>query len=492
MLTLTIILPSIGALGLITYQGSNKDTVLRIKRFALTITIITFIISIILWLEFDSSTSDYQFTATYIKGIVSFTNFSIGIDGISLYFVILTTFLLPICILSNWNNIDSITIKYYLISFLILETLLIAVFSVLDLILFYIFFESVLIPLFLIVGVWGSGNNTIRIRAAFLLFLYTLFGSLFMLIAFIVIYYNIGSSDFQVISLHNISLESQKYLWIAIFISIAIKTPLIPGHIWLPRAHAEAPLAGSIILAGIILKLALYGYIRIILQFIPDASHYYAPLIQTFAIITLIYASLATLRQTDFKALVAYSSVAHAATIVLGVFSNTVQGIEGAIFLGIAHAFVSPALFILVGGVLYDRYHSRIIKYYRGITTYIPLFSVFFFVFSISNAAVPLSANWLGEFLCLTGIFQKSPIICIIAASGIVLSAAYSIWLYNRIAFGSFSPYISYTTDINNREFILLLPLLIITVVLGVFPNIILNNLHVSVSNLIYFTLLLY
>jgi NADH-ubiquinone oxidoreductase chain 4 len=276
-------------------------------------------------------------------------------------------------------------------SFLLLETLLIAVFVVLDLLLFYIFFESVLIPLFLIVGIWG-GSPT-RVRAAYLLFLYTLFGSLFMLLAFLIIYHNVGSTDFNVVSLSDIDPDSQKIIWLAIFLSMAIKTPLMPFNTWLTYAHSEAPVAGSIILAGVILKLSAYGYMRILIQFLPDATDYYSPLVQVMAIVSIIYGSLVTLRQTDFKKLVAYSSVAHMGVVVLGLFSNTVQGIEGAIMLSIAHGFVSPALFFLVGGVLYDRYHTRTIKYYRGITAYMPLFSLLFFLFTIFNAAVPLSAN---------------------------------------------------------------------------------------------------
>jgi NADH-ubiquinone oxidoreductase chain 4 len=416
---------------------------------------------------------------------VTFCHLHIGIDGISLYFVLLTTFITPICILSNWDNIKH-SLKYFLISFLLLETLLVAVFVVLDILLFYIFFESVLIPLFLIVGIWG-GSPT-RVRAAYLLFLYTLFGSLFILLAFLVIYYNVGSTDFNVVSLSEINPDSQKLLWLAIFMSMAIKTPLIPFNTWLTYAHSEAPVGGSIVLAGVILKLATYGYMRILLQFLPDASCYFGPIVQTIAVISIIYASLVTLRQTDFKKLVAYSSVAHMGVVVLGLFSNTVQGIEGAILLSIAHGFVSPALFFLVGGVLYDRYHTRTIRYYRGLTAYIPLFSVFFFLFTIFNAAVPLSANWAGEFMTLTGIFQQNPIVGLLASSGIVLSAGYSIWLYNRISFGAWSKYVRYTVDLNRREFIILLPLFIGTVLLGVFPNIVLDTIHVSVSTLLYAT----
>ncbi|CBQ72563.1 NADH:ubiquinone oxidoreductase chain 4 (mitochondrion) [Sporisorium reilianum SRZ2] len=481
MLTLLLIIPMIGALMLAPMQGNTLQSESQMKRVALGTSLINFVLSILLWSEFDSSTSEYQFTQEFNQ--VNFCHLHIGVDGISLYFVLLTTFITPICILSNWDNIKQ-QLKYFLMCFLVLETLLIAVFVVLDILLFYVFFESVLIPLFLIVGIWG-GSAT-RVRAAFLLFLYTLFGSLFMLLAFLVIYYNVGSTDFQVVSLSEINLESQKLLWLAVFISMAIKTPLLPFHVWLPRAHAEAPLAGSVILAGLILKLATYGYMRILIQFLPDATSYFSPLVQTIAVITLIYASLATLRQTDFKALVAYSSIGHMAVVVLGLFSNTIQGIDGALLLSIAHGVVSPALFILVGGVLYDRYHTRTIRYYRGMTAYMPLFSIMFFVFTIFNAAVPLSANWAGEFLCLAGAFQRNPVFAVLGSTGIVLSAAYSIWLYNRIAFGGWSKYLNYTTDLTRREFMLLLPLLFVAVVFGIFPNIILDSVHASTSGLLY------
>nr|YP_001492845.1 NADH dehydrogenase subunit 4 [Tilletia indica]YP_001876495.1 ND4 [Tilletia walkeri]ABI95833.1 NADH dehydrogenase subunit 4 [Tilletia indica]ABP03941.1 ND4 [Tilletia walkeri]APT42137.1 NADH dehydrogenase subunit 4 [Tilletia indica] len=451
------------------------------KNIALLTSLINFIVSIILWGEFDSSTREYQFVSSVRE--ISFCYLRFGIDGISLYFVLLTTFIIPICILSNWDNIQH-NMKFFLINFLLLETLLIAVFTVCDLLLFYIFFESVLIPLFLIVGIWG-GSST-RIRAAFLLFLYTLFGSLFMLLSFLYIYYNIGTTDFQIVSLSEINPMVQKILWIGIFISMAIKTPIWPLHLWLFRAHAEAPVGGSVILAGLILKLRLYGYLRILIPMFPDATSYFSPLVQTMALISIIYASLSTVRQTDFKALVAYSSVAHMGVVVLGVFSNTIQGIEGSILLGIAHGLVSPALFILVGGVLYDRYHTRVIMYYRGLTTYMPIFSIMFFLFTIRNTGIPLSANWVGEMMSLMGAFQKNNIIASICSIGIVLSARYSIWLYNRVRFGSWSKYLGYTKDLNRREFMLLLPLLITTFLFGIFPNRILNDIHVSVSHLIY------
>lgn len=481
MLTALLIIPLLGSFALLPIAEGTVAGDSRMKRIALFTALVNFVLSIVLWGEFDSSATQYQFVQEFNN--LSFCHFHIGIDGISLYFVLLTTFITPICILSNWSNIKA-GIKYFLIAFLLLETLLIAVFVVLDLMLFYIFFESVLIPLFLIVGIWGGSEN--RIRAAFLLFLYTLAGSLFMLLAIMVIYYNIGSTDFLMISLADISLDSQKILWLAFFLSFAVKTPLAPFHMWLPRAHAEAPLAGSVLLAGLILKLATYGYLRILINFMPDATSYFSPLVQTIAVVTLIYSSLATVRQVDFKALVAYSSIGHMAVVVLGLFSNTIIGIEGAIALSVAHGVISPAMFILVGGVLYDRFHTRIIRYYRGVTVYMPVFSALFFITTAFNMAVPLSLNWIGEFMSLAGVFQRSPLVGLLGASSIILSAAYSIYLYNRIAFGAYSKYLSYTTDISRREFMLLVPLLLTAVVFGIIPNVILGDLHVAVSQLLY------
>jgi NADH-ubiquinone oxidoreductase chain 4 len=481
MLTALLIIPLIGSFALLPIAEGTVAGESRMKRIALATAMVNFIVSIVLWGEFDSSASQYQFVQEFNN--LSFCHFHIGVDGISLYFILLTTFITPICILSNWDSIK-LGVKYFLIAFLVLETLLIAVFVVLDLMLFYIFFESVLIPLFLIVGIWG-GSDT-RIRAAFLLFLYTLAGSLFMLLAIMVIYYNVGSTDFTMISLSDISLDSQKLLWLAFFLSFAVKTPLVPFHMWLPRAHAEAPLAGSILLAGLILKLATYGYLRVLINFMPDATSYFSPLVQTIAVVTLIYSSLATVRQVDFKALVAYSSIGHMAVVVLGLFSNTIIGIEGAIALSIAHGVISPAMFILVGGVLYDRFHTRVIRYYRGVTVYMPVFSALFFVTTAFNMAVPLSLNWIGEFMSLAGTFQRSPIVGLLGASSIILSAAYSIYLYNRISYGAYSRYLSYTTDISRREFMLMLPLLLVAVIFGIMPNIILADLHVAVSGLLY------
>ena len=452
MLSLLLLIPIIGSLLLLTIPEDSIENKIRMKRITLITMLINFLISIYIWLEFDSSTSQYQFVYEFIE--LSYCHLNIGIDGISLFFVLLTTFISPIAVLSNYNNINK-NLKYFLISFLLLETLQIGVFVVLDLLLFYIFFESVLPILFIIIIVYGSGEA--RIRSALLFFLYTLAGSLFMLLAILQIYSYVGSTDFQIISLSEINLNNQKILWLGFFIAFAVKTPLWPLTGWLYRAHADSPLAGSILLAATILKFATYGYLRVLINFLPDATNYFSPLIQTIAIITLIYASLATIVQQDTKALIAYSSVAHMSVVILGLFSNTIQGIEGAILLALAHGFVSPALFICVGGIIYDRTGTRIIHYVRGLVTYMPVFTILFFIFTLSNTGIPLTLNFLGEQLSLIGIWERSPIIAALGATGIILSAIYSIYLYNRISYGTYSPHLKPIKDISRREFILLI-----------------------------------
>lgn len=481
MINLLLLVPILGSLILIPMQENSIKSQSVMKNIALITSLINFLISIFIWLEFDSSTTQYQFVYEFNQ--LSFCQFNVGIDGISIYFVLLTTFITPIAILSNYTSITK-NLKYFLIFFLMLETLQIFAFVSLDLLLFYIFFESVLPIIFIIIVLFGHGEN--RFRSAFLLFLYTLAGSLPMLLCILFIYSNLGSTDFQLISLSEISFESQKILWLGFFVAFAVKTPLYPFTIWLPKAHADSPLAGSIILAATILKLATYGYLRVLINFLPDASNYFGPLVQTIAVIAIIYASFSTIIQQDTKRLIAYSSIAHMGVVVLGLFSNTIQGIEGGILLALAHGFVSSALFICVGGVIYDRTGTRIINYIRGLVTNMPVFTILFFIFTLCNTGIPLSLNFLGEVMSLIGIFQRNPIIAVLGASGIVLSACYSIFLYNRISYGSYSPYLPIYKDINRREFFLLITLLIPTIVLGIFPNIILDTLHISITSLLY------
>ena len=480
MLTLLILIPLIGSL-IILPMSDTLESHSQMKKIALTTSLINFFISLFIWYQFDSSTSQFQFVSEFNQ--LNFCHLNFGIDGISLYFVLLTTFVTPIALLSNYTNITK-SLKFFLISFLVLETLQICAFVSLDLLLFYIFFESVLPILFIVIVIFGHGND--RFRSAFLFFLYTLAGSLPMLLCILLIYSYIGSTDFQLISLYEISLDSQKILWLGFFLAFAVKTPLYPFIIWLPKAHSDSPLAGSILLAATILKLATYGYLRVLINFLPDATNYFSPLIQTVAIISLIYASFSTIIQQDTKRLIAYSSVAHMAVVVLGLFSNNLQGIEGAILLAIGHGFTSPALFICVGGIIYDRTGTRIINYIRGLATYMPVFTILFFIFTLCNTGIPLSINFLGEQLSLLGIWQQNPIIAVLGASGILLSACYSIFLYNRISYGNISPYLPPLKDINRREYFLLISLLIPIVIFGILPNILLDSLHMSVTSLIY------
>lgn len=483
MLTLLLITPLIGSLFILSIQENTLNSNSKMRTIAITTSLVNLLISIFLWLNFDSNTTQFQFVSEF--DYLTFGHLNFGVDGISLYFVLLTTFITPIAIISNAYNINS-NLKFFLIAFLILETLQLALFLVLDLLLFYIFFESVLPILFIIIIVYGSGE--FRFRSANLFFLYTLFGSLFMLLAVLQIFNLAGTTDFQLLSLVDINADAQKILWLAFFLAFAIKTPLWPFTGWLYRAHADSPLAGSILLAATILKFATYGYIRVLINFLPDATNYFGPLVQTIAIITLIYASLTTIIQQDTKTLIAYSSIAHMSVVILGLFSNNIQGIEGAILLALAHGFVSPALFICVGGIIYERTGTRIIKYIRGLVTYMPIFTILFFIFTLCNTGIPLSLNFLGEQLSLIGIWEVNPIISALGATGIVLSACYSIFLYNRISYGTYSPNMNnvIVLDITRREFIILISLLIPTILLGIFPNVILDSIHVSVSTILY------
>jgi NADH-ubiquinone oxidoreductase chain 4 len=483
IINLLLLIPILGSLLIaVIPMGNSEENKTILFKIALSTAIINFAVSLYLWIGFDSSINQYQYVSHFES--LSFCHFNVGIDGISLYFVLLTTFLTPIALFSNFETITN-NIKYFLISFLLLETLQIALFVVLDLFLFYIFFESILPVLFLVILIFGTGEE--RVRSSFLFFLYTFAGSLFMLLAILQIYNYVGSTDFVLLSLSEISLDSQIILWIAFFLALAVKTPLIPVHMWLPRAHTSAPLGGSILLAGTVLKFATYGMLRLLISFLPDASNYFSPFVQLIAIITLIYASLATIIQQDTKTLIAYSSICHMAVVVLGIFSNSFLGIVGAILLGIAHGFVSPALFLSVGGILYDRYHTREIAYFRGIVHIMPVFTILFLIFILANTGLPLTLNFLGEQLSLIGLWERNPIITVLGSTGIVLSACYSIWLYNRISYGSYSPhFLIVPKDINRREFNLMITLLIPTILLGIFPDVILNTLNVTVTTLLY------
>jgi NADH-ubiquinone oxidoreductase chain 4 len=461
----------------------------RLKIISLSISIINLFISLIIFILFDYSSNQFQFVQEYYK--ISSYDFYLGIDGLSIYFVLLTTIIVPIALLSNWTSINE-NIRSYLIIMMLLETLLLGVFLVLDTLLFYIFFESILPPLFILIGIFGSTN---KVRASFYLFLYTLLGSLFLLLSILTMSSIMGTSDFDALYKTNFNYSTQLFLFYGIFIAFAVKTPTIFLNTWLLKAHVESPLGGSILLAGIVLKLSLYGIFRLILPLLPKASLEYTYIIYLVGIITIIYASFSTLRTIDVKELIAYSSVSHAAVYLIGVFSNSIQGIEGGIILGLAHGFVSSGLFICAGGVLYDRSGTRLITFYRGIAQIMPLFSILFLILSLGNCGVPLTLNFIGEFMSLYGVFERLPLLGIMASSSIIFSAAYTIFMFNRIAFGgSFFEqvkeqyFITYMADVNKREFLILFSLVIFTVILGIYPSPILDGLHYSVSSLIYST----
>jgi proton-translocating NADH-quinone oxidoreductase chain M len=477
-----------------------------IRAVALYTSLFAFLFSLFLWIFFDNSTGRFQFgpyksvdegvSGEFFGGdvVAEFSSlerysagvelneisslFAYGIDGISLFFIILTTFLIPICLLVGWTSIG-VLVKEYSVAFLLLESLLIAAFSVLDLILFYIFFESVLLPMFLIIGVWGSRER--KIRAAYQFFLYTLIGSLLMLLGILLIYCQGGSTDVQLLYTIPFSETRQLYLWIAFFASFAVKLPMVPVHIWLPEAHVEAPTAGSVILAGILLKLGGYGFLRFSLPLFPMGSLYFTPLVHTLSIVAIIYTSLTTLRQIDLKKIIAYSSVAHMNFVTLGLFSLNPQGIEGGLLLMIAHGLVSPALFLCVG-FLYDRYKTRLLHYYGGCCRTMPLFSLAFLFFTLANISLPGTSNFVGEFLVLTGGFQNNTLVATLGGTGMILGAGYALWLCNRLLFGLGKPYyISSYTDLSRRESFLLLPFLFAVLFLGVLPQSFLDTIHSSV-----------
>jgi len=484
LLTLLLITPMLGIFTISTgmsYELSSLD-INRVKTIALSTSIINLFISLIIFILFDFSSNQFQFVQEYHE--ISSFDFYLGLDGLSIYFVMLTTIITPIALLSNWNSISE-NIRSYVIIILLLETLLLAVFLVLDILLFYIFFESILPPLFILIGLFGSSN---KVRASFYLFLYTLFGSLFLLLSILAMSSIMGTTDFDALYKTNFNYSTQLFLFYGIFIAFAVKTPTIFLNTWLLKAHVESPLGGSIILAAIVLKLSLYGIFRLILPLLPKASLDYTYIIYLIGVITIIYASFSTLRTIDVKELIAYSSVSHAAVYLIGVFSNTIQGIEGGIALGLAHGFVSSGLFICAGGVLYDRSGTRLISYYRGIAQVMPLFSILFFILSLGNCGVPLTLNFVGEFMSLYGVFERLPLLGIFASSSIVFSAAYTIYMFNRIAFaGSFSKFFEANiSDVNKREFFILFTLVIFPVVLGIYPAPVLDGLHYSVSSLIY------
>jgi len=493
ILLLLILIPALGSIILMCIP---KEKVKRLKITGLWIGGVNLVLSQYLWIFFDENSDRFQFKSLSRESLVSFPSWNssvmtksvdlLGIDGISIYFVLLTTLLIPLCLLISWNSIKTL-VKEYIICFLVMESALIIVFSVLDLVLFYVFFETILIPMFLVIGIWGS--RTRKIRAAYQLFLYTLLGSILMLLALLTIYFEIGSTAYEVVlaNIQKISPERELLLWLAFFASFAIKVPMFPVHIWLPEAHVEAPTAGSVLLAGILLKLGTYGFIRFSIPLFPNASLYFTPLIYTLSVLAIVYTSLTTLRQIDLKKIIAYSSVAHMGLVTIGLFTNNIQGIEGALLIMISHGFVSSALFMCVG-VLYDRYHTRILKYYSGLAQHMPIYALLFVFFSLANLGLPGTSSFVGEFLTLVGAIQSSFVVTVLASSGMVLGAAYSIWLCNRVIFGHSTIGAAREAsfvykDISLIEFAALFPLVVLTLLMGIYPALFLNVMHLSVTH---------
>ncbi len=479
ILSSLILLPTIGALFIFFVRSSNSQYQSS-KYVALFITLANFFLSLYLWIVFDKSIVDFQFVEER-EWISGFVNYKVGVDGISILFILLTTFITPICVITVNATIKN-RLKDFLIAILILETFMIGVFCSLDLVVFYLFFEAGLIPMFLIIGIWGGER---RVYSAFKFFLYTLLGSVLMLVAIISIYWITGTTD--VIKLYELGIDAkyQNLLWLAFFSSFAVKTPMWPVHTWLPDAHVEAPTAGSVLLAAILLKMAGYGFIRFSIGLFPDASLYFVPLVYTLSLIAIIYTSLVALMQEDMKKLIAYSSVAHMGFVTLGIFTMTQQGIEGSIFQMISHGLVSAALFLCVG-VVYDRLHTRLINRYGGLVSIMPKYAIVFMVFTLGALGLPGTSGFIGEFLVLMGAFKKNILVATIASLGVILGAAYMLWLYKRIIFGKLiNEDVKKMVDLKRFEIVTLWLLVLPIIFFGFYPEPLINSIEVSVANMI-------
>jgi len=479
ILSVVTFLPIAGAL-FITFLRDDEAGLRNARWVALWTTLVTLAISLVLVWRFDASSADFQFLEKqpWLGGAITY---SMGVDGISLPFVILTTALMPIAILASWTAIQS-RVRDYMIAFLVLETLMVGTFCALDLVLFYLFFEGGLIPMFLIIGVWGGPR---RVYASFKFFLYTFLGSVLMLLAIMAMYWEAGTTDIATLLHHSFPLTLQKWAWFAFLASFAVKLPMWPVHTWLPDAHVEAPTAGSVILAAILLKMGGYGFLRFSLPMFPDASAQLAPLIYALSVIAIVYTSLVALVQEDMKKLIAYSSVAHMGFVTMGLFAVTAQGVAGGIFQMVSHGIVSAALFLCVG-IVYDRMHTREIAAYGGLVNRMPLYAFVFMVFTLANIGLPGTTGFVGEFLTLIGTFRVNNWVATLAALGTILSAAYALWLYRKIIFGTLEkPALFNIRDIGWREITIMTPLIVLTIVLGVYPKAVLDISSASVAQLI-------
>ena len=482
ILSLVTFLPLVGAGFILAVPGGDAEVVRRNARsVALWTSMVTFLLSVFLWVQFDTASAAFQFEERGAWMPAFNISYHMGVDGISMFFVLLTTLLTPICVLASWETITD-RVKEYMIAFLVMETMMVGMFSALDVVLFYIFFEGVLIPMFLIIGVWGGPR---RVYAAFKFFLYTLTGSVLMLLAILAMYFTAGTADIPALMEYGFSADMQTWLWLAFFASFAVKLPMWPVHTWLPDAHVEAPTAGSVILAGVLLKFGGYGFLRFSLPMFPDATIEFAPLIFTLSIIAVIYVSLVALAQEDMKKLIAYSSVAHMGFVTVGVFSLTGQGIEGAIFMMLSHGVISAALFLIVG-VVYDRMHSRDISTYGGLVHRMPVYALTFMVFMLASVGLPGTGGFIGEFLILLGIFQVNTWVAALTATGVVLGAVYMLYMYRRVIFGKIiKADLKAIVDLNRREVLVFAPLILVVLWMGLYPAPFLDVMHASVESLI-------
>ncbi|MCX7297195.1 MAG: NADH-quinone oxidoreductase subunit M [Hyphomicrobiales bacterium] len=480
VLSVITFLPLLGALLIMLMTRGNGPLAKGTARWiAMWTTLVTFAISLVMVQKFDAASAEFQFAENH-EWLLGVASYHMGVDGISLPFVILTTALMPICILASWTSIQK-RVKEYMIAFLVLETLMIGTFSALDLVLFYLFFEGGLIPMFLIIGVWGGQR---RVYASFKFFLYTLAGSVLMLLAIMAMYWEAGTTDIPVLLKHGFPVGLQTWAWLAFFASFAVKMPMWPVHTWLPDAHVEAPTAGSVILAAILLKMGGYGFLRFSLPMFPVASLDFTPLVYTMSVVAIIYTSLVALMQEDVKKLIAYSSVAHMGFVTMGIFAATTQGVSGAVFQMISHGIVSGALFLCVG-VVYDRMHTREIAFYGGLVTRMPLYAMIFLVFTLANVGLPGTSGFVGEFLSLIGTFKTNIPVASLATIGVILSAAYALWLYRKMIFGTLKPALEGIKDIGLREAVIFAPLVILTILFGVAPKSVLDMSATSIAQLL-------